>query len=165
MYRFYTHLICSIIRKRGLVELASFYRAIRGCSYHQHALNRLTHRFRHYMNPIYTPFAYNGHARVLLFTIPSHTKPSVGSKTPRIAPLVQIYVSQHELAQRTRKSDATTFFGVYDGNAQPAPNTTPNTQVVRSVSKGTLSTSISCPLSSYLHYPKSHGRLQLLLVV
>ena len=86
MYLFYTNLICSIIRKRGLVELASFYRAIRGCSYHQHALNRLTHRFRHYMNPIYTPFACNGHARVLLFTIPSHTKPSVGSKTPRIAP-------------------------------------------------------------------------------
>ena len=86
MYLFYTNLICSIILKRGLVELASFYRAIRGCSYHQHAHNHLTHRFRHYMNPIYTPFAYNGHARVLLFTIPRHTKPSVGSKTHSIAP-------------------------------------------------------------------------------
>ena len=86
MYRFYRNLICSIIRKRGLVELASLHRAIRGCSQHQHSRNHLTHRFRHYMNPIYTPFAYNGHARVALFTIPLHPNPSVGSKTHRIAP-------------------------------------------------------------------------------
>ena len=75
-----------LIRKRGLVELASLHRAIRGCSYHQHARNHLTHRFRYYMNPIYTPFAYNGHARVALFTIPLHLNLSVGSKTHRIAP-------------------------------------------------------------------------------
>ena len=31
---------------------------------------------------------------------------------------------------------------------------------VRSVSKGPLSTSISCPLSSYLHYPKPLGTLR-----
>ena len=30
--------------------------------------------------------AYNGHARVALFTIPLHPNPLVGSKTPRIAP-------------------------------------------------------------------------------
>ena len=67
-------------------RFTSLYRAIRGYSYHQHAHNHLTHRFRHYMNPIYTPFAYNGHARVALFTIPLHPNPSVGSKTHRIAP-------------------------------------------------------------------------------
>ena len=132
-----------LIRKRGLVELASLHRAIRGCSYHQHARNHLTHRFRYYMNPIYTPFAYNGHARVALFTIPLHPNPSFGKQNSPHRPacrIAQTYVFQHELAQRTRQSDATTFFVVYDGNAQPISNTTPNTQVVRSVSKGHLST-------------------------
>ena len=80
--------------------------------------------------------------------------PQSVAKRTASARIVQIYVFQHELAQRSRQSGATTFSVVYYGNVQPASNTTPNTQVVRSVSKGPLSTSISCPLSSYLYYPK-----------
>ena len=145
MYRLYTNSICSIIRKRGLVELASIYRAIRGCSQHQHAPNHLTHRFRLYMNPIIHHLLTTGmlgqHYSLFRFT---PTPQSVAKRTasPRI---VQRYVFQHELAQRSRHSGATTFFVVCDGNAQQTSNTPPNTQVMRSVSKGHSSTSISIP--------------------
>ena len=90
--------------------------------------------------------------RISLFGFTAASQ-SVAKRTasPRI---VQRYVFQHELAQRSRHSGATTFSVVCDGNAQQTSNTPPNTQAVRSVSKGPLSTSISCPLSSYLHYPK-----------
>ena len=155
MYRFYTYLICSIIRKRGLVELASIYRAIRGYSQHQHARNRLTRRFRCYTNHIYALLLTTGqigqYISLFRITPASH---SVAKRTASTR-ILERHVFQHELAQHSRQSGATTTFSVVcDGNAQPASTTAPNTQVVRSVSKGTLSTSISCPLSSYLHYPK-----------
>ena len=86
--------------------------------------------------------SYNGHFRAIHQSLFCFT-PASQSVAKRTAStrIVQIYVFQHELAQRTRKSDATTFIVVYDGNAQIAPNTTPNTQVVCSVSKGPLRTS------------------------
>ena len=97
----YTHIqfVLNSAKERGLVEIyltlswdprvTVFIGIIH--STNQYARNHLAHRFMYwyyllYMNPIYAPYAYNGHARVVYITIPLHPNPSVVSKTHRIAP-------------------------------------------------------------------------------
>ena len=166
MYRFYKYLICSKFRKRkrftrDLPHSIARFEVI-------HSTNTFVITPRVDSGTIWTLSIHHllttgmlGYYYSLFRVTPN---PQSVAKRTASARVVQIYVFQHELAQRSRHSGATTFFVVCDGNAQQTSNTPPNTQVMRSVSKSQLPTSILGSLSSYLYYPKPRYRTVKLLL-